>query len=294
MIELRVAESDGELADWCRVRKLVVANEAEPTVEDMRRTETPDRLLLLAYDDGELAGSGIAGKSSLGSRAFVAPRVVPGLRRRGVGTALFRRLAAHGASLGVTELVALVDGDDPGSLDFARRLGFEEVDRQVEQVRAVGDEPEPPPVDGVRFVTVAERPELLEAAYPVAAAGYADMATFVPVDVPLEEWLRDEATRPEGSFVALAGDEVIGYAGLLRFGDEATSAEHGLTVVHRDHRRRGLATALKRRQLAWASANGVRRLVTWTQRGNEGMRAVNERLGYEYGTISLTLVGPLP
>ena len=72
------------------------------------------------------------------------------------------------------------------------------------------------------------------------------------------------------------------------------SAEDGLTVVRADWRRRGLATALKRAELAWASANGVREIVTWTQRGNEGMRAANERLGYAYRQVSVNMRGTIP
>jgi mycothiol synthase len=71
-------------------------------------------------------------------------------------------------------------------------------------------------------------------------------------------------------------------------------AEDGLTVVRRDWRRRGLATTLKRMEISWAAANGYREIVTWTQRGNEGMRSLNERLGYEYRDVSVTMVAPLP
>ena len=80
-----------------------------------------------------------------------------------------------------------------------------------------------------------------------------------------------------------------GYAGLLSWNDDDTRAEHGLTAVDREWRRRGLATALKRRQLAWAAANEIRELVTWTQTGNEGMRSVNEQLGYVTRTVSLSM-----
>ena len=47
-------------------------------------------------------------------------------------------------------------------------------------------------------------------------------------------------------------------------------------------------------ELAWAQRHGFREVVTWTQRGNEGMRGVNERLGYEYRDVSVTMVAPLP
>lgn len=93
--------------------------------------------------------------------------------------------------------------------------------------------------------------------------------------------------------MALLGGEVVGYSGLMRH-DNPGTAEDGLTVVRRDWRRRGLASALKRLELAWAAAHGFTEIVTWTQRGNEGMRRLNERLGYEYRTESVTMVARLP
>ena len=73
-----------------------------------------------------------------------------------------------------------------------------------------------------------------------------------------------------------------------------TRAENGLTVVDRRWRGRGLATALKRRQLAWAAANGIREIVTWTQEGNEAMQRVNVRLGYTARSVSRTMRRDLP
>ena len=140
------------------------------------------------------------------------------------------------------------------------------------------------------FVTVEERPELLRLAYPLAAQGYADLALATgAVTVTEQAWLRDEATLPAGSFVALAGGRIVGYAGLLAWDDDPTRAEHGLTVVERAWRGRGLAPALKRRQLAWAAGAGIRELVTWTQLGNEAMQRVNERLGYVARGVSRTV-----
>ena len=140
----------------------------------------------------------------------------PDERRRGTGTALLRELVTHLDGLGFAVVSSHVDGADAGSLAFAHRFGFEEVDRQVEQVRVVGDEARPAPPDGVELVSVAERPELLAEAYDLAVEGYADMATSTPVTVALEDWLVEEATLPGGSFVALADGEVVGFSGLCR------------------------------------------------------------------------------
>jgi mycothiol synthase len=291
MIAIRPATTDADLEAWIRVRRAVLPDESAGTVEGLRAQEGEERVLLLAELDGELAGSGLADRSDIRTRFGLAPRVLPAFRRRGVGTALLGELAAHAGRFDVDEVSSLVD--DEGSAAFAERFGFREVDRQVEQVMTLGDEREAELPDRVEVTTVAERPELLREAYPLAAEGYADLATDKPVEVSLEDWLREEATLPAGSFVALAGGEIIGYSGLMSH-DNPGVAEDGLTVVRRDWRRRGLALALKRLELAWAAANGIREVVTWTQRGNEGMRSLNERLGYEYRAVSLTMCARLP
>jgi len=294
MIGVRPVETDADLETWVEVRNAVVPNEPT-TVEQTRRLEEPHRLLVLAELDGKTAGGGIVQRSSFGGRAFLAARVLPGQRRRGVGRALVAALADDARSWGLTGVNAFVYADDAPSVAFARSYGLDDVDFQLEQVRRVpADEPSPEAPGGIRLSALgARREDLLRAVWPIAADGYADMPLPEPVHVSLEEWLRDEATVPEGSFAAFAGAEPVGYAGLLaRPGGE--EAEHGLTVVRRDFRRRGVAVALKRAVIHWASHNGVAELVTWTQRGNEPMQALNRKLGYVDRERVITFQGPLP
>jgi mycothiol synthase len=71
-----------------------------------------------------------------------------------------------------------------------------------------------------------------------------------------------------------------------------SAVENGFTAVRRSHRRRGIATALKRAQISWAAANGYREIVTSMVTANEAMRAVNERLGYRPLPAWIVVRGP--
>jgi GNAT superfamily N-acetyltransferase len=293
VIAVRRAESDADLEAWRRVRIAVVPNERAQTVDELREALTPTQLYLLAELDGRVAGSGVAGRSDLAGQGFLSPRVLPEARRRGVGTALLRELAEHVQRHGFDRAGAMLD--DTASLAFVERFGFREVDRDVEQVRAIGDEawPEPPP--GIEVVSLAERPELFERAYhELALEAFRDFPLDRPIEISLEDWNREWQVWPEGSFFALADGELVGMAGLIRDDDRPGRAENSLSAVRRDWRRRGVASLLKRTVLAWAAANGLQEVYTWTQNGNAAMRVVNERLGYETRSVAIRVRGRLP
>ncbi|MFZ1880685.1 MAG: GNAT family N-acetyltransferase [Gaiellaceae bacterium] len=294
MIDLRPVISDHDLVVWAALKSAVVPNEPV-TAEQLRAQPEPERYLLLAALDGELAGCGIADRSSFGGRAFIAVRVLPEYRRRGVATTLMGALAEYARSLGLSGVNAFVYADESHSIAFAESLGLVDVDYQLEQVRTIGEEAPPSVPDGFELVSLeTRREELLDAAWPVALEGYEDLPIPGGVTYKKETWLRDEATRPSGSFAAFEGGEVVGYAGLVEHASGDAVAEHGLTVVRRDRRGRGLGSVLKRAQLHWAATHGVTELVTWTQRGNEAMQALNRSLGYVDKSKVITYQGPLP
>ena len=287
------AETDADLDAWRQIRIALLPNERTASVEELRATSTREDLLLLAEVDGEVVGSGAASRSDLGGAALF-PRVLPEFRRRGVGTALLRRLAEHAHSVGHREAGSLVD--DEGALAFAAQFGFRETGRQVEQVRAIGEhEPWPSVPVGVRLVSMAEQPELrLRSFHELALQAFEDMPTPGLVSITPEQWEREWVTWLDGSFVALAGDEIVGCAGLVRDDDRPDRAENALTAVRRDWRGRGVARALKEQTIAWAAKRGIREVYTWTQTGNENMRAVNERLGYVTRDVTISVRRALP
>ena len=289
---LRTVETDEDYDAWRRVRIAVVPYERADTVAELRRDATPTRLFLLAERDGVVVGSGSADRSQTAGGGSATVRVMPEYRRRGVGTVLLSSVAAYLHGLGLPEIRGMVD--DPGSLRFAERFSFTEFDRQVEQLRTVAEEPDPgPPPTGIEVVTLDQRPELWAAAFEsFGREALADFAVAHPMRVSVEEWNNSWAGEP--MFLALAGPDVVGCAGLHRDTDRTERAENALTAVRRDWRHRGLASYLKRRTLHWAATHGVTELYTWTQRGNADMRRLNEYLGYRYGLQSITVARPLP
>jgi mycothiol synthase len=291
-MEISVCVTDDDYEAWRRVRMDVVPGERCATVAELRAQDSSDRLLLIATLDGDVVGSGLGDRADSSGGGFVAPRVRPSYRRRGVGSALMEPLAAHVAALGLPELRAMVD--DPGSLEFAARFGFVEVDRQIEQVRAIGDEPQPPALPAeVEVITLDQRPDLWAACYEsFGREVLADFALFEPLEISPEQWASSWAGEP--MFLAMSGGEVIGCAGLHRDTDHPERAENALTAARRDWRGRGVASHLKRLTLRWAAEHDIQEIYTWTQARNAGMLRLNEHLGYAFGQTSISLTRPLP
>lgn len=290
-MEITTCAADDDYEAWRQVRIEVLPGERTETVAELRAEDSADRAMVIARLDGEVVGSGMAGVSGVGG-GFAAPRVRPAYRRRGVGSELLGHLCAHLVARGFDRVRGMVD--DPGSLAFAGRAGFVEVDRQVEQVLAVTQVPAPaaPPL-GVRVVELSERPELWAASYDTFGTEVlADFALYEPLQVSAEQWAASWAGEP--MFLALHDGEVIGCAGLHRDADRPERVENALTAVRRDWRGRGVASYLKRLTLRWAADNGVTEVYTWTQARNESMLRLNEHLGYAVGQTSITVSRPLP
>jgi GNAT superfamily N-acetyltransferase len=290
-MELAVCASDEDYEAWRSIRLAVVSGERCDSVAELRAQDSSSRLLL-ALIDGTVVGSGMANRAESADCGFVAPRVLPHYRRRGVGSALLRALAAHCTSL---ELPAVRAGvDDTGSLTFAERFGFVEVDRQIEQVLSVREQsPLPGLPAGVEVITLAEQPRLWAACLDTFGRQVlADFALYTPLQISLEQW--NSAWAGEPMFLALFKGEVIGCAGLHRDPDRPDRGENALTAVRRDWRNRGIASHLKQRTIHWAGAHGIREIYTWTQAGNSSMLRLNDHLGYATGKVSVTVSRSVP
>jgi mycothiol synthase len=287
-IRIEHPETDAQVEAWAEILRTVEGLRMD--VAELRHSFEQDResLWALAYLDGEPAGLGVGRPSSIVGEHYAAARVLPAVRRRGVGSALLAAITEHARAADSKQLWGRIRADDAESLSFAERRGFTEVGRERDVVldlsKAAPAAADPPP--GIALVSFAARPDLIPAVFAVD--------NEVTVDVPAhganepmsyENWARENlegpGAMPEACFIALEGDEVVGYSALRRYGAGSPEAENRLTAVRRPWRRRGIATALKRAQIEAARAAGIERISTTNDETNIGMRGVNERLGYE-------------
>ena len=290
-LEITRCVTDEDYEAWRQVRIAILPYERTVSVAELREADSPERLMVLAREDGVVVGHGLSDRADSAGSGSVIPRVLPEHRRRGHGTALLHHLTEHVATLGVPMLRA--GADDEGSLAFAQRFGFAEVNREVEQTYRIDGPITPTPVpDGIEVVTAQERPGLWEAAYErFGLEAIASLAVDTPLAVSPENWVREWLGDP--MFLALADGEVVGCAGLGLDPDNPTRAENLLTAVRRDHRGTGIAVHLKLLALAWAADHGITEVYTWTQDGNAAMRALNTRLGYATTRVGIQLARPL-
>jgi mycothiol synthase len=256
---------------------------------------------LIARIDGEVAGSAFAAvQPQRPELVFVLATVLGEQRRRGAGTALYGAVSDWTREQGLDVLEAVVSDDDPESLAFAERRGFVE-DRREKGVALHLDEIEPPPVEppaGVAIVTWAERPELAQGMYEVTLEASPDVPGWEDERVePFEAWLAHDmqgsGDLPEATFVAVAGDEVVGYAKFSLTAAQPRTAHHDLTGVKRAWRGRGVARALKATQICWAKANGYEELRTRNDERNAPIRHLNKVFGYRPAIGRIYVQGPL-
>src|SRR6185503_1751687 len=94
------------------------------------------------------------------------------------------------------------------------------------------------------------------------------------------------------SLMALEGGRVVGTVDVFDNGDKGMFI--GMTAVHPDTRRRGIARLLKVELERRARAAGWKRIETWNDGTNDRIRGLNESLGYVYNRPYVALKGPLP
>ncbi len=297
-IEIESARSRPALGDVSDVvARVSPASRLSPDQLVHYLSANPGSVILVARCGTGAVGAATVARSGRPGHQYTMVRVVSEQRRRGVGSAMLGAARDHAGRIGLERIWGRIDATDTGSLRFAERNGLVESGREWISALELTDAPSPvAPPPGVTVVSLAERPDLIRAAYDVHSECLPDMPSPTPMLAePFHEWvtqtLEGPGALPAAAMVALAGDAVIGQAALTLEGDEGT-AEHLLTCVRREWRGRGVAGALKSAQIAWARQAGIERLVTSNDAPNAAILAVNQRLGYRVVSAGVLVEGP--
>lgn len=226
-------------------------------------------------------------------------KLVPGLEQlpfaevwfRAIDEGRWREASAAARVLGKSGLEVWTTDETPEVAVFLEARGYEEVRRYVVSELDVAAAPDPGPA-GIPLATFAERPELAPALFEVARESYPDQPGRAEQRLESYESWRVwglDPHPPEAFFIALDGEVVLGY-GFLDFHDDA--GEHGFTAIARTARARGVASTIKRAQIAWAKQQGLRTLRTANEQRLGGMLALNRRLRYRPLYEEIILRGP--
>jgi GNAT superfamily N-acetyltransferase len=303
-IEIRAADSDAELALSLEIHNTVLPHRAVTSAEvDSYRSAALDYREYVAYASGGAAGSvaiALEPHQRPGGVATVILTVLADRRRLGAGSALYAAVSDWARERELTTLEAAVREDDTESLGFAERRGFRETGRNSRLVLELTgiEAPAVEPPAGVEIVTWADRLELVRGMYEVACDAYPDVPDASDRELEsFEDWLAHDLQGsgdwPEATFVAVAGDEVVGYAKFSMTAAQPKVAFHDMTGVRRAWRGRGIARALKAAEIAWAIGAGYVRLETMNEERNEPIRRLNQEFGYRLAPGAITLRGPL-
>lgn len=299
-IRLETPSTRSQFEQWAAIMERIEGDVYD--VDELAHViqDDEDSAWLLASRGDEAVGSGVGRPSSIAGSLYAMARVLPEHRGQGVGTRLYEALSEHAAALRLTALWGRIQEGDAESRRFAEKRGFREVSREFEVVLDVAEADtsgDPPP--GIELVSLAEQPDLEQALYDFDVEVSPDVPSLEEGHEPMtfERWhatyLEGPGAMPAACIVALAEGEVVGYTGLRRRGSVSPAAGNLLTAVRRPWRRRGIATALKREQIARAREAGIEHIYTTNDETNVGMRGVNARLGYRPAPTRILVSGPL-
>jgi RimJ/RimL family protein N-acetyltransferase/predicted N-acetyltransferase YhbS len=234
---------------------------------------------------------GYATSTAVWWRAGSAARAWIGVRQdargRGLGTSLARVVSEHVRRLAPASLITVSVEDDGGRFASARGFTVDRVDVVSALDPRSADLSELPErrvaAESSGYRVVTPRDVDLRALYEAECEIANDTPGATPTVVTFEEWLHDASDHPtvswEGSTIVVRDGAVVAEC-WLSVDTVNRRGRNELTGTVRAHRRRGLATLAKLATIAWARDNDVDEIVTDNAETNEGMLAINERLGY--------------
>ncbi len=220
--------------------------------------------------------------------------VQPESQGRGIGSALYAALLEKLAPLEPISVSTQVRESDARAMKFAQSRGFLEIKRDFESlldIRNFLTEPYQEKISsleqsGVQLVSWAaadslERRQELHQVFSMVRHDVprAEPATPITFEFLNENVLSDSELLQEASFYALEDNKIVGFTGCFKGAKEGW-VDQWLTATTREVRGRGIATALKIRQIKMAQQLGFSTIRTDNDTRNTAMLAINDKLGF--------------
>ncbi len=224
--------------------------------------------------------------------------VDPKNQGRGVGSAIYDRLAQDLHSLGGITAWMGIRENMTGPIAFALKRGFKEKMRGWEStINPLQFDPREfekystrASNTGIQFSTLErelrEDPNCYTKLYELVQTTFRDVPiAAVPTDTPYDQWLAFEMKNPnllpQSYMIAKDGDKYVGTSVVWRLQKEPRGLYQGLTGVLREYRGKGIAVALKLRVLDFARKNRYDNIRTFNASANEAMLGINMKLGFK-------------
>ena len=221
--------------------------------------------------------------------------VKPEYQNKDIGSKLYNQINEAVMQFNPISMITEARDDMPYTISFLQKRGFEEFQKYTEPYLEVDSFDFTPynslekslNLKGIEIKTMRElendphRDRKLFELDNEIAADLPDEEEFTPLDYESfeKEVLKASYTLPDAYFVAVDGDKYVGLSVLHKFKAEV-NLYTGLTGVVRSHRRRGIATCLKVKAIAYAKQQKYGKIGTDNQSTNKPMKDLNDKLGF--------------
>jgi RNA polymerase sigma factor (sigma-70 family) len=218
--------------------------------------------------------------------------------KRGAGEMLLDRLLSDAVDAKAITVSCRQYASEIDLVNLLHSRGFEEVSRLFDSRLNVADAnvsallPVLKRVEeqGISITTFGEErernPRCVEKLYDLTTLLQQDDPARGPVTPPAYNarealmWLEMKYVLPDALFIAKRGDEYVGVSDVSLFEALPGALTQGFTGVRREYRRRGLATALKVREVLYAQSHGYQIVQAFNKSEQRAIRALNEKLGF--------------
>ena len=303
--------------DWPRIKTMAYArDETDVPGNDLwlhrRQNFDEARYIRRQYVAEDANGGQILGFGSIEQTIYLPKYRVflvadPRWLKSGVGDLLLERLMIDLKEANAVTVSCREYASQTELLAFLMARGFEEVDRVLDLRLEVAEADVSPFLSiaegvrdrGITITSLAEErrrdPRCVEKLYELTSALHQDdpsRGPFAPPSYYAREaqlWLNMPYILPDAYFIAKHGNQYVGVSDISLFEALPGGVTQGFTGVRREHRRQGIATSLKLREIEYARTHSYKVVQSFNRPAQSAVLALNQKFGFQVQSSSVTL-----